>query len=142
MQVHIGKEKWNQAAAFYIRMTVFVLEGDITMEDEFDRGDHDETLYVVVYDGEKPVATGRHEQIDADTIRPGRIATLKEYRKQGLGKLVLEEMEELGRELGCSTSIIHGEISAVPFYERVGYTVISDIYYEDGVPCKTLEKVL
>lgn len=142
MHAHIGKEKWNQAAAFFIRMTVFVLEGGITLQDEFDKGDHDEAIYVVVYDDEKPIATGRHEQINADTIRPGRIATLKEYRKQGYGKLVLEKMEELGRELGCSISIIHGELSAVPFYERLGYKVVSDIYYEDGVPCKTLKKAL
>ncbi|WP_423190199.1 GNAT family N-acetyltransferase [Alkalibacterium sp. f15] len=142
METHTGKEKWNRAAALYIRMQVFVMERDIPLKVEFDSEDHDEMIYVVIYDGEKPVATGRHKQIDSDTIRPGRVAVLKEYRKKGLGELVVKELEALGKKQGCTTSVIHGELSAAGFYEKLGYTRESDIYYEDGVPCVTLKKSL
>jgi predicted GNAT family N-acyltransferase len=142
MKTHIGKEKWNRAAALYVRMQVFVMERGIPLKEEFDLEDHDETIYVVIYDGEKPVATGRYKQIDSDTIRPGRIAVLKEYRKKGLGEVVVKELEALGKKLGCTTSVIHGELSAVGFYEKLDYTKESDVYYEDGVPCVTLNKEL
>lgn len=142
MEICIGKEKWNRAAALYVRMEVFVMERGIPLKEEFDSEDHDETIYVVIYDGEKPVATGRYKQIDEDTIRPGRIAVLKEYRKKGLGAVVVKELEALGEISGCKMSVIHGELSAVKFYEKLGYTKGTDVYYEDGVPCATLGKQL
>lgn len=140
MKTHIGNEKWNRAAALYVRMQVFVMERNIPLKEEFDTEDNDDTVYVVVYDGEKPVATGRYKQIDSETIRPGRIAVLKEYRKQGLGELVVRALEDFGKEQGCTVSIIHGELTAAEFYEKLGYTRDSDVYEEDGVPCVSLIK--
>lgn len=140
MKTHIGNEKWNRAAALYVRMQVFVMERNIPLKEEFDTEDNDDTVYVVVYDGEKPVATGRYKQIDSETIRPGRIAVLKEYRKQGLGELVVKALEDFGKEKGCTASIIHGELTAAEFYEKLGYTRDSDVYEEDGVPCVSLIK--
>lgn len=123
-------------------MQVFVLERSISLKDEFDGDDHDGAIYVVVYDQEKPVATGRFIQVDGQTVRPGRIAVLKDYRSKGLGELVINELETYARKQGCNASIIHGELSAAGFYEKLGYMRDSDIYDEDGVPCVTLTKTL
>lgn len=140
--VHIGSEKWHQAAAYFVRMKVFVLERDIAIQDEFDSEDHDEAVYVVLYDNDKPVATGRFIQMDEGTVRPGRIAVLNDYRGKGLGERVVKELEAYARTRGCKTSEIHGEMSAAPFYEKLGYTREGETYLEDGVPCITLKKVL
>lgn len=140
--LHMGNEKWNQAAAFFVRMEVFVLERNIPLHEEFDDKDTDEMVYSVIYDGEKPVATGRFIQVDESTVRPGRIAVLKEYRGKGLGEKVVKELEAYSMSLGCTKSLIHAELSAAGFYEKLGYTRVSDVYEEDGVPCVTLERVL
>lgn len=66
MNVLFGNEKWHQAAALYVRMQVFVLERGIRLTEEFDLDDHDKTDYVVIYDENKPVATGRYKQMDAE----------------------------------------------------------------------------
>jgi len=142
MKTHIGNEVWNQAAAFYIRMQVFVLDRGISLEEEFDSKDRDDTLYVVLYDEEKPVATGRYIKIDSHTIRPGRIAVLNEYRGRGLGRIIVEEIEALAKKQHCTSSVIHGEMTAAPFYEKLGYLRISEPYYEDGALCVTLQKTL
>lgn len=142
MNVHFGSEKWHQAAALYIRMQVFVLERSIRLTEEFDLDDHDKTDYVVIYDENKPVATGRYKQMDAETIRPGRIAVLKDYRNRGLGQKIIEELEKAGLERGAKRSIIHGELTAAAFYEKLGYKKCSEEYLEDSVPCVTLEKQL
>ncbi|SFC62397.1 Predicted N-acyltransferase, GNAT family [Alkalibacterium subtropicum] len=142
MKVHAGSENWNRAAAFYVRMQVFVLEREISLQEEFDSKDTDGTVYVVLYDDGKPVATGRYKEIDSETIRPGRIAVLKDYRKQGLGEQLLKELEKIGQKNGCTKSVIHGELTAAEFYEKLGYVRVSDIYYEDGAPCVTLNKQL
>lgn len=142
INTHIGNEKWNQAAAVHVRMEVFVLERGIALRDEFDAYDHDNTISVVIYDEDRTVATGRYVQIDSTTIRPGRIAVLKEYRKQGLGERVIKEMEVIGKENGCISSVIHGELSAAEFYEKLGYIREPGLYYEDGAACVTLKKLL
>ncbi|MEC6748637.1 GNAT family N-acetyltransferase [Marinilactibacillus sp. XAAS-LB27] len=140
MNVLFGNEKWHQAAALYVRMQVFVLERGIRLTEEFDLDDHDKTDYVVIYDENKPVATGRYKQMDAETIRPGRIAVLKDYRNRGLGQQIIEELEKAGLERGAKRSIIHGELTAAAFYEKLGYKKCSEEYLEDSVPCVTLEK--
>ncbi|MCC5893986.1 MAG: GNAT family N-acetyltransferase [Alkalibacterium sp.] len=123
-------------------MQVFVMERHIALDVEFDDEDHDQTLYVVVYDGEKPVATGRFIMTDAHTVRPGRIAVLKEYRNRRLGERVITELEKHAQLKGCNLSVIHGELSAAGFYEKLGYLREPGIYEEDGVPCVTLKKIL
>ncbi|MCH5461693.1 GNAT family N-acetyltransferase [Lactobacillus sp. LC28-10] len=143
MKFHTGSEPWNHAAALYVRMSVFVIERTIAIEDEFDDNDESDRVYVVAYSDEgKPVATGRFQTIDDTTMRPGRIATLKEYRGQHLGAKIIEALEKYGREQGYTKSIIHSEMTAKGFYERQGYEVSSAPYEEDGVPAITLTKKL
>lgn len=142
MHVHIGKESWQRAAAYYVRMSVFVIERSIALEDEFDDLDTDETIYSVLYDGSLPVATGRFIKENQETCRLTRIATLKEYRGQHLGAKIIRSLEEKAIREGFKQAVIHSELTALPFYQKQGYLVTSDIYEEDGVPCQTLSKIL
>ncbi|KRL79079.1 hypothetical protein FC17_GL000699 [Secundilactobacillus paracollinoides DSM 15502 = JCM 11969] len=124
-------------------MNVFVQERHIAIEDEFDDNDTPDMVYAVCYaDNETPVATGRFQVIDATTMRPGRIATLKAYRGQHLGAQIIAALEEVGRNEEFETSLIHSELTAQKFYEKQGYHFVSDVYEEDGVPCVNVEKTL
>ncbi|MFV0560404.1 MAG: GNAT family N-acetyltransferase [Enterococcus sp.] len=140
MELKVIQAGWQRAASCYIRMKVFVLEKGIAIEDEFDQFDSDDTLYVVIYDEHQPVATGRLLEEDAATARFTRIAVLKEYRKHHLGRKIIEALEIKAQELGYQQSIIHSELVAKGFYQKLGYTVCSEVYLEDGVPCITLQK--
>lgn len=117
MKIHIGNEIWNKAAAFYVRMSVFVLERNMKLEEEFDEQDRSSLVYVVIYDNKQPVSTGRYELLDDVTIRIGRIATLKEYRGQNLGRTVIQTLEKIGLKKGCTQAVIHSEQSAASFYK-------------------------
>lgn len=143
MNVHTGSEPWNHAAALAVRLNVFVQERNIAIEDEFDDHDLPDTVYAVAYaDAKTPVATGRYQPLDAKTIRIARIATLKAYRGQHLGAQVVAALENMAREQGYKTSLIHSELTAQGFYEHQGYVVSSEMYLEDGVPCVNVEKQL
>lgn len=142
MKLYIGNEIWNKASAFYVRMSVFVLERQMELVEEFDELDVSNIDYVVMYEGEKPVSTGRYELLDSETIRVGRIATLKEYRGQKLGRTIIQAIEEIGRKKGCTKSSIHSEQTAASFYEELNYQIVSDEFYENNVPCVLLEKKL
>ncbi len=69
-----------------------------------------------------------------------KVATIKEYRGQQCGAKIIYSLEEKAKRDGFQQAIIHSELTAVPFYQKQGYVIISNIYEEDGVPCQTLSK--
>lgn len=142
MSLFVESSKPIRAAATYIRMSVFVLERGIALTDEFDDKDSEQMIYAVLFKGNQPVATCRFESPEPDTLKIGRVATLKEYRGQGYGRQVITAMETKAREVGMVHSIIHSELTAQGFYEKMGYHVASDTFMEDGVPCVVVKKEL
>lgn len=141
-RISLGKDPAHRAASIFIRMQVFVLEGQIAPEDEFDRNDNLNNLYAVAFDGELPVATNRLIIENETTARITRVATLKDYRHQHLGSRLLKAMEEKAAEMGIVELQIHSEVPAIPFYLANDYTIHSEEYFEDGVACRTLKKTL
>ncbi|MGX7163126.1 GNAT family N-acetyltransferase [Enterococcus massiliensis] len=139
MKLVVGNQRWQRAASCYIRLQVFVLEQKIPLEEEFDAHDLDETIYAVLYDENKPAATGRFLQ-EGTTARLTRIATLPEYRKQHLGSQIIEALEVYALSQGLKKASIHADLTALPFYQKLGYVPYGEVYLEDGVPCQSLEK--
>lgn len=138
----IGSEPWQRAASCYVRMRVFVLERGIAIEDEFDQNDVPGVTYVVIYDGDEPVATGRFLREDEDSGRLTRIATLADYRGQHLGSQVVTALERFAQNQHVRHLEIHAEATAITFYKRLGYQTISPVYDEDGVPCRKMARDL
>ena len=142
MQLKVNATNWQRAAAFAVRMQVFVRERGLALQDEFDDQDNDGTIYAVIYHNDDPVATGRFKQLDATTMRPGRIATLASQRGNGLGAKIIIALEQVGRQHGCTQSVIHSELTAQGFYAKLGYQPSGEPFSEDGVPCILLTKQL
>jgi predicted GNAT family N-acyltransferase len=63
-----------------------------------------------------------------------RICVLKTHRKHGLGKLIIQELEEIAKEKGISKAKLHGQTQAEGFYQKLGYKTNSDIFMEEGIP--------
>lgn len=142
IQIIFNNAPWNRAAAFYLRTLVFVQEQGISLKAEFDELDVDSTFYVVIYYNNSPVATARYQQDDEKTLHPDRLCVDKSMRKQGLGRRLLLELEQIGHKQHCTLSHIHGEKQAIGFYQKLGYKVVSDEFIEDGIICVILEKKL
>ena len=130
-QVMRATETWQQAGAYYVRIQAMARQHHITLREEFDEHDTPDTKYIVVLDDDFPVATCRLYELPEETdgegapVRPmmfGRIVVLPEYRKQGLGRLVVTEAEKWARELGCRKAVLDSRDVAVGFYEKLGYT--------------------
>lgn len=138
----IGSEAWQRAASIYVRMRVFVLERGIDLKNEFDQNDVPGVTYAVIYDGKEPVATGRFLREGEDEGRLTRIATLADYRGQYLGSQIITALERHAQSVHVHKLTIHAELTAVTFYERLGYHSVSDVYYEDGVACRVLARRL
>lgn len=133
-----GKEDF--IAAKEIRKAVFVEEQKVPAENEFDQYE-DESVHVLVLLDGNPVATGRVRPVD-NAMKNERICVLKKVRKIGAGKLVVEALEQIAKEKGYEKAILHAQAHALPFYNKLGYVQISDIFYEEGIPHVSMEKDL
>lgn len=124
-----GRDDLEQA--FKIRLKVFVEEQNVPEEIEIDEidpiADH-----ALVYDGDKPAATGRVYQ-EQGIYMVGRIAVLKEYRGKGLGDLVTRMLLCRAFDMGAQEVHIHAQLQALKFYEKLNFKAYGEIYDEAGI---------
>lgn len=143
MKVLRAVETWQQAGAYYVRIQAMAREHHITLRQEFDEHDGPDTKYIVLLDGEFPVATCRMYEIDEGSVMVGRVVVLPEYQKQGLGRLVMEEAEKWIREQGYQKIVLESRDVAVGFYEKLGYTAdFNRVIEGDTFTCVYMEKRL
>lgn len=141
-------ETYQQAGAYYVRIQAMARQYNITLREEFDEHDTPDTKYIVILDGEFPVATCRLYELPEDeepvpAMMFGRIVVLPEYRKQGLGRLVVTEAEKWAKELGCRKAVLDSRDVAVGFYEKLGYTADYSRKVQEGTfNCIHMEKML
>ena len=143
MQVIRATETWQQAGAYYVRIQGMARQHGITLRREFDEHDGPDTKYIVLTDSGFPVATCRLYPLGPDTAMIGRVVVLPEYRRQGLGKRVMDEAESWLCELGFSRAAVESRSTAVGFYRRLGYAVTDpEIIHGDTFDCIRMEKEL
>lgn len=72
---------------FYIRKKVFVEEQGVPEESEIDEYES-ESIHLIGYDNEQPVATARIRPINETTVKIERVAVIKSHRGQGIGRII------------------------------------------------------
>lgn len=138
-------ETWQQAGAYYVRIQAMARQYHIPLREEFDRHDTPDTRYIVILDGDFPVATCRLYpwEEDASAMMLGRVVVLPEYRGKGLGARAVREAEQWARELGFQKTVLDSRDVAVGFYEKLGYTASSRHLEQGGTfVCVPMEKQL
>lgn len=126
--------------AFSIRNKVFVEEQKVPVELEIDEYENSST-HVVLYDGDQPVGAGRIREVE-NTGKLERICVLSSYRGKGAGTLIMNKLEEIASQNGFKKVKLNSQTHAIPFYEKLGYKVVSDIFMDAGIPHVTMVKTL
>ncbi|MGP7816595.1 GNAT family N-acetyltransferase [Niallia sp. 01092] len=121
--------------AFYIREEVFVKEQGVPLQDEFDQYDemNAPSEHVLVYYQNQPVGTGRIRFVNGEG-KLERICILQPFRSLGIGKVIINTLEEIARQEGVSQVKLHGQTHAEGFYHKLGYQTSLDEFMEDGIP--------
>src|SRR5574344_1391076 len=102
---------------YYIRKTVFLDEQGFAYDkDEIDKiGKH-----IIVYIDNKAVGTARFFK-DGDNYHVGRVAVLKEYRSQNIGKEIMDKIVDEIKKEGHYKIILSSQMHAIPFYCKCGF---------------------
>lgn len=137
MSIRIGSYQELEADLRAVRDAVFIVEQQIDRELEFD----DRDLFcqhVVVFEANAPVATGRIDVSKGGKV--GRVAVLPDARRRGFGAQVMHALEDVASSHQLAKLWFHAQISAVAFYESLGYQIVGDEFLEANIPHVMMEK--
>lgn len=128
--------------AVKIRQQVFVNEQQVPYELEVDAYEA-YTIHFVLYQAlEIPVATVRLLPLEDGKVKVQRMAVLKEFRSQGFGQAIMEEAEKFATEQGFQKIILGAQLTAIPFYEQLGYQTVGEEFLDAGIAHLMMEKPL
>ncbi len=122
-----------------VRSTVFIAEQRVPADIEFD--DRDALCrHVLALDGREPVGTGR---LDIDYGgKVGRVAVIASHRRGGVGTAVMERLHDIAREHDLPQLWCSAQLTAVPFYERLGYRATGPVFVEADIDHVRMECAL
>lgn len=115
-----------------IRKEVFIVEQNTKEEEELD-GYDDFAVHLLVCDNNRPVATGRIIIVDGICLL-GRIAVLKQFRKQGFGDFVVRLLIRKAFEMSFERQELHAQTHAIDFYKKIGFVPYGDEFMEASIP--------
>lgn len=128
---------WSQLAepARAVRSAVFIEEQGIAHDEEWDALDADAVHAVVFNRLGVPVGTGRLlREPQAGTARIGRMAVDRALRGGGVGRLLIEALQQAAAGRGDRRVVLSAQRSAEGFYRRLGYAPVGQPYDEVGIP--------
>ncbi|WP_379353780.1 MULTISPECIES: GNAT family N-acetyltransferase [unclassified Paenibacillus] len=118
--------------AYRIRTEVFVHEQGVPQELEIDDNEAVSSHVLVLYNGE-PAGAGRMREVDG-IAKLERICVLASHRKHRVGAAIMKELEALALDKGLAKAKLHAQTHAAGFYEKLGYSVDSETFMEEGIP--------
>jgi len=135
MNVRVRKYSWQLAPADVrnIRQTVFVDEQKVPPELEWDDTDEIADHYLMVLPDNTPAGVARLFSTLEETAHIGRMAILPAHRGKGLGEVLLRHLVSEASERFTELQLSAQE-HAIPFYQRSGFHVCSDLYNDAGIP--------
>ncbi|WP_096435645.1 GNAT family N-acetyltransferase [Alteribacter populi] len=138
MEVRVVQSAKEKEDAYFVRRVVFVDEQQVPEEEEIDQYEQD-AIHFVAYDEQKPVGAGRLRILD-DIGKVERICVLKEYRKRGVGDLLMKKIEEEVTRHSIEELKLNAQTSAETFYTKLGYKVFSGEFFDAGIPHVAMKK--
>ncbi len=108
------------------------------------RDELDETAWIVnVYCDDKAVATSRVVYTSEKDIRLcGKICVLLQYRKYGIGKIMLNSLQSTAESEGAVELRVISQKNALGFYEKNGYSVCGDEFSDEGIVMVPVKKII
>jgi predicted GNAT family N-acyltransferase len=87
-----------------------------------------------------PRGTGRID-IDAGG-KIGRVAVESGVRRSGVGSAIMQALHGIAASRGLRRVWCHAQLSAAPFYARLGYRAVGAEFEEAGIPHIKMERVI
>ena len=112
-----------------VRRTVFIKEQNVPESIELD-GKDPNFIHVLASDQEgRPVGTARMD----NKGKIGRMAVMHDYRRQGIGRKMIQALMDYGRKNSISDFHVSSQVTAVGFYKKMGFEPSGEEFIEAGI---------
>ncbi len=130
--IQISEVDWDSAEKLLsaLRTEVFIEEQRVSPELEWDGLDQSAKHLLALDSNGEPVGCAR-------IIAPGsigRMAVLENRRGQGVGQALLSAAIAVCKQHGWTNIVLSAQTYAIPFYEKAGFIVTSEMYLDAGIP--------
>lgn len=125
LRYEVLREPWNQPI------------GSEKLEDD------PSSINAMIIENEMALAVARLHEAAPGIGQVRCVAVATNQQGKGLGKLLMEHLEDKAIALGMKKIILEARENAVPFYERLGYQITKESYLLFGeIQHYTMEKSL
>ena len=145
------EDEGARAAAYALRVEVFVHEQAVPPDLELDDLDESADHVLALVDGQA-VATGRLVVEDpgysgtdpglGPVAHLGRICVRADQRGTGLGAAIVRALEERAADRGLRVASLGAQTRAIEFYERLGYVAHGPEFDDAGIPHRHMTRRL
>lgn len=127
----IAIANWSdkQAELTSVRRAVFIEEQNVPESIDFDGTDPD-FIHVLASDKNGlPVGTARINRKG----RIGRMAVLQNYRRQGIGRKMIQALMDYGRKNSITDFHVSSQVTAIGFYRKMGFEPFGKEFLEAAI---------
>lgn len=130
-RLHVSVADWHKDNSHIrrIREAVFIAEQLVPPELEWDAEDAG-AIHFLAFEGDYPIGTAR--LLPDGEI--GRLSVLKDWRGLKVGEVLLQAVISEAERRGLQQQKLSAQVQATGFYERSGFTVVSEEFLEAGLP--------
>ena len=132
------KDLSDKKKAFKIRHLVFCVEQKVKKKIEFDGLDQFCNHYLAKIN-KFPIGTARVREQKRGIFKIERMAVLREYRKKGVGRAIIEEILKHYLNLKkVNNLILNSQIEAKDFYKKFGFVEVGEEFIEANITHKKM----
>jgi predicted GNAT family N-acyltransferase len=98
--------------------------------------------HLIAYIAEKPVGVARLRPLADAKAKLERVAVLKPWRGQGIGKALVKDAIAFGQTLNLDLLVLHAQLPSVPFYALLGFSLSGEAFIEANIPHQKMARPL
>ena len=118
-------EEWD----IYYDLRYRVMREPLGKERGSERNEGDASaMHFALFEDGKMLAIARLDKVSETVCQARFVAVESDQQGKGLGKRIMEAVEEHGKASGFSTLVLHARDYALPFYQKLGYTLVGPSY--------------
>lgn len=104
----------------------------------------DEKNYILIgcFDDDKLEGCCMLVPLNNETVQLRQMAVTSGLQGKGIGRVLMQFAENIGRDRGFKKIIMHARKTAAGFYEKIGYSKAGNEFLEVTIPHYIMEKML
>ncbi|GGA31692.1 putative acetyltransferase [Kroppenstedtia guangzhouensis] len=122
-----------------VRFQVFVEEQKVPLSLEIDEWEETATHFLARAAG-KPAGAARFRFLSDGIGKVERVAVLSSHRGTGMGRALMNAVEEFASNHGVTMIKLHAQIQALPFYRKLGYQAEGEPFIDAGIQHREMKK--